>query len=132
MNVELQTKISSLAAQVVAQNRPTVTAEETVSTAKQAVVTTNTDERSSSSAESRKSTESVGEQLRALADQLNVSTASISRKLKFQFVDDANISVIQVFDRETDQLIRQIPSEEVVARLENGDQDFLQLIDTTA
>ena len=72
------------------------------------------------------------EELRELAEKLNVGDSSIGRKLRFQFDDAANISVIQVFDRETEQLIRQIPSEEVLERMRNGETDALVLIDTVA
>ena len=72
------------------------------------------------------------EALREIAEKLNVGSSSISRKLRFQFDNDANISVIQVFDRETEQLIRQIPSEEVLERMRNGPSEILNLIETEA
>ncbi|MEM7278577.1 MAG: flagellar protein FlaG [Pseudomonadota bacterium] len=72
------------------------------------------------------------EQLEQLVEKLNLDSTSISRQLKFQFDDDANRSVIQVFDRETEQLIRQIPSEEALERLKQAGGDVFQLIDTTA
>lgn len=71
-------------------------------------------------------------QLREMVDKLNLDASSVSRSLRFQFDDEANRSVIQVYDRETEQLIRQIPSEEALARLKNAGGNVFQLIDTEA
>ncbi|MEL7537866.1 MAG: flagellar protein FlaG [Pseudomonadota bacterium] len=71
-------------------------------------------------------------QLAELVEALNSKAANIARQLRFQFDDDANTSVIQVYDRETDELIRQIPSEEVLERMRFANSDALSLIDTEA
>lgn len=78
------------------------------------------------------SNEDSARQLERLVEKLNNGAASIGRQLKFHFDDDANTSVIQVYDRETEQLIRQIPSEEALERMRAADGDVFQLIDTTA
>ena len=80
----------------------------------------------------REARASAAETLRELADKLNVSSASISRKLRFQFDESANTSVIQVYESETDRLIRQIPSEEALERMRQNDQELTQLIETIA
>lgn len=78
------------------------------------------------------SLEQTKEQLREMVDKLNLEAGSVSPSLRFQYDDEADTSVIQVFDRETEQLIRQIPSEEALARIKNADNDVFQLIDTQA
>ncbi|MEM1261515.1 MAG: flagellar protein FlaG [Pseudomonadota bacterium] len=72
------------------------------------------------------------EQLAAFVESLNRRSGNIARQLRFQFDDDANTSVIQVYDRETDELIRQIPSEEVLERLRFRNSDVFSLIDVEA
>ncbi len=72
------------------------------------------------------------DRLAALVDELNSKAANIARQLRFQFDDDADTSVIEVYDRETEQLIRQIPSEEALKRMRLANGDSLALIDTQA
>ena len=47
-----------------------------------------------------------------LATELNVASQSIGRDLRFEVDMDSGRSVIQVLDRETGEVIRQIPPEE--------------------
>jgi len=47
----------------------------------------------------------------ALAKKLNVASQSIGRDLRFEVNMDSGRSVIQVLDRETGEVIRQIPPE---------------------
>ena len=77
-------------------------------------------------------TEIDSEQLAEIVDALNSKAANIARQLRFQFDDDANTSVIEVYDRETEELIRQIPSEEVLRRMRFANSDGLNLIDIEA
>lgn len=107
--------------------------EPTSQPANAASAATKSAERANESArEQRAAREATAETLRALADKLNVTKASISRKLRFQFDESANTSVIQVFERETDRLIRQIPSEEALERLRRNDDQLAQLIEESA
>ncbi len=76
--------------------------------------------------------EDAASELKAVVEKLNLDTSSIGRSLRFQFDDEANTSVIKVYDRETEQLIRQIPSEEALNRLRQANDDVFQLIDTEA
>lgn len=54
------------------------------------------------------------EALRAKVDELNQNAQSIRRSLRFDVDNDTGITVITVRDRETDEVIRQIPSEELL------------------
>jgi flagellar protein FlaG len=59
--------------------------------------------------------------LRKVAEQLNLSSQSIGRDLRFEVNLDSGRSVIQVLDRQTGEIIRQIPPEKVAPyRQENG------------
>lgn len=59
--------------------------------------------------------------LKRVAEQLNISSQSIGRELRFEVNLDSGRSVIQVLDRETGEIIRQIPPEKVTPYLkENG------------
>lgn len=59
--------------------------------------------------------------LEAVVEQLNLETQSIGRDLRFEVNLDSGRSVIQVLDRETGEIIRQIPPEKVSpTRQENG------------
>lgn len=55
------------------------------------------------------------EALRAKVEELNQNAQSVRRSLRFNVDDDTGITVITVRDRETDEVIRQIPSEELLA-----------------
>ena len=55
------------------------------------------------------------EKLSGLVDQANKDMAKHSSTLKFSVVDGTGIRVIRIEDSETGQLIRQIPSEKMVA-----------------
>jgi flagellar protein FlaG len=54
------------------------------------------------------------EALRAKVEELNQNAQSVRRSLRFDVDDDTGITVITVRDRETDEVIRQIPSEELL------------------
>ncbi|MDH3350135.1 MAG: flagellar protein FlaG [Gammaproteobacteria bacterium] len=55
--------------------------------------------------------EKSGPEIEALARKLNVASQSIGRDLRFEVNMDSGRSVIQVLDRETGEVIRQIPPE---------------------
>ena len=59
--------------------------------------------------------------LEAVVEKLNLATQTIGRDLRFEVNLDSGHSVIQVLDRETGEIIRQIPPEKVSPiRQENG------------
>jgi len=55
------------------------------------------------------------EQLRNLVDQVNKALSVNSSNLKFTIADGTNINVVRIEDSETGELIRQIPSETMLA-----------------
>lgn len=60
--------------------------------------------------------------LEALAAKLNIQSQSIGRDLRFKVDMDSGKSVIQVLDRETGEIIREIPPEKAEVSLSvNGD-----------
>ena len=66
-------------------------------------------------------TESTGPDMEALARALNLASQSIGRDLRFEVDMESGRSVIQVLDRDTGELIRQIPPEKADLYLnENG------------
>ncbi len=70
--------------------------------------------------------------LAELAAQLNVSSQSIGRDLRFKIDMNNGNSVIQVLDRDTGEIIREIPPEKAqVTVLSNGDM-YLRLYDALA
>jgi flagellar protein FlaG len=54
------------------------------------------------------------EALRNKVEELNQNAQSIRRSLRFDVDDNTGITVITVRDRDTDEVIRQIPSEELL------------------
>ena len=55
------------------------------------------------------------ENIRTQIAELNQVSQNIQRRLSFQVDDELGQTVVRVIDRETDELIRQIPSDEVLA-----------------
>ncbi len=76
--------------------------------------------------------EQLAETMERFAEKLNLGDMTVSRKLRFEYDRSINVSVIEVYDSETEELIRQIPSEEVLQRMREGVSDELPLIDTLA
>ena len=67
--------------------------------------------------------------LEALAAKLNIASQSIGRDLRFKVDMASGQSVIQVLDRETGEIIREIPPQKASIRLAgNGDVE-LRLFD---
>lgn len=67
--------------------------------------------------------------LERLAQQLNMASQSIGRDLRFQVDLESGRSVIQVLDRETGEIIRQIPAEKVAASLNGSTVSGFSLYD---
>ncbi len=63
--------------------------------------------------------------LHAIADKLNLPTQSIGRELRFEVNMNTHRSVIRVLDRETGEVIREIPPEK--ARLMAADSGELEI-----
>ena len=64
-----------------------------------------------------------------LAQSLNVSSRSIGRDLRFEVDMESGRSVIQVLDRDTGELIRQIPPEKTSLYLLEAGSVALRLYD---
>lgn len=69
------------------------------------------------------------ESLESLARKLNIASRSIGRDLRFQVNMDSGQSVIQVLDRETGEIIRQIPPENAKSYLSDRGDVVLRLYD---
>lgn len=67
--------------------------------------------------------------LEKLARQLNLASQSIGRELRFRVDLQSGHSVIQVLDRETGEIIRQIPGEQAAASLHKGQISDIRLFD---
>ena len=70
------------------------------------------------------------EELEALAAKLNTAIREIGRDLRFQVNMETGHSVIQVLDRETGEIIRQIPPEKATAYLSDQGGVSLRLFDS--
>lgn len=55
------------------------------------------------------------ENLKEVVSDLNKLVQNLQRELQFSVDDDSGETVVKVIDRETDEVVRQIPSEEVMA-----------------
>ena len=60
-------------------------------------------------------------QLQKAVTKLNDYVQNLQRKLSFSVSEDTGQTIIKVYDTETDELIRQIPSEETIKLAESID-----------
>ena len=67
--------------------------------------------------------------MEVLARKLNLATRSIGRDLRFQVDMETGRSVIQVLDRETGEIIRQIPPENAKTYISEQGRVALRLYD---
>jgi flagellar protein FlaG len=87
----------------------------------------------SNSSETGKSLPVIDEQdMAVLAQQLNIASQSIGRDLRFQVDIESGRSVIQVLDRETGEIIRQIPPEGARTYVSERGDVLLRLYDDLA
>ena len=66
-------------------------------------------------ADSSATTESMDDRIKEAVARLNDYVQQAERKLNFQVDKEAGITVIRVFDKQSDELIRQIPNEDAVS-----------------
>jgi len=64
------------------------------------------------------------QKLEAVVSNINDFVQNLQRNLKFQVSEDGSRTIVQVFDSETDELIRQIPSERMLAIAEALEQQL--------
>lgn len=67
--------------------------------------------------------------LEELAQELNRASQSVGRDLRFQVDLDRGNAVLQVIDRETGEIIRQIPHENAAHALRNSGSSSIRLLD---
>ncbi len=63
--------------------------------------------------------ERFGQELQGAVSRLNEYVQNIQRKLEFSVDEESGKDVVRVLDKQTDEVIRQIPSEEVLAIARN-------------
>jgi len=83
-------------------------------------------------AESRVVQEVSESSLNTAVDELAHYAQSISRDLEFTIDKDLDKTIITVYDTDSEEVIRQIPSEEVLALARNINHDDAVLINTKA
>ena len=71
-------------------------------------------------------------EVKELARKLNVATQSIGRDLRFEVDMESGRSVIQVLDRDTGEVIRQIPPEKADLYMSESGAVALRLLDALA
>lgn len=84
-------------------------------------------QRAEQAKENEKSEEERAQFLQAVADNLNESEHLSRRNLQFSVNEDADRTVIKVVDAKSGDVIRQIPSEEVVRLAERLREDSEQV-----
>ncbi len=70
------------------------------------------------------------EELSASVSRLNDYARDINRDLKFTIDEELNQVIVRVYNAETEELIRQIPSEEVLAMARHLARDEGIILDT--
>jgi len=65
------------------------------------------------------SREKLQERLAGVVERLNEHMHEMQRSLRFSVDDDSGRVVVKVIDKNTDEVIRQIPSEEMLAVMKN-------------
>lgn len=102
-----------------------------------------TDERSAARSESGKQVPPSGEvrpeaeapkesEVMRAVEMLANHARNLGRELQFEIDSDSGQTLIKVIDPETDEIVRQIPSEEAVARARSRNADDLNLVDDLA
>ena len=71
-----------------------------------------------------RSAEAAEEELLQAVERLREQAASVGRDLNFEVDRESGYTVIKVIDRATEEVVRQIPSEEVVERARHQDGDI--------
>jgi flagellar protein FlaG len=73
----------------------------------------------------------VRSEVEEAASELARRAEKMGRDLRFEVDDDSGMTVVKVIDRSTDEVVRQIPSEEAVARAADSGE-ALNLINASA
>ncbi|MFQ5587943.1 MAG: flagellar protein FlaG [Nitrospiria bacterium] len=78
------------------------------------------------------SVEATREAIQSTVDRLNEYAVNLKRNLKFSIDEELDLPVIRVIDSETDQVIRQIPSEEVLSIARRTEMAASAILDVLA
>ncbi len=81
--------------------------------------------------ESKKASPSRDELDKAV-EKLSQHAQNLGRELQFEIDDDSGKTVVKVVDPETDEVVRQIPSEEAVERARSNDDSAMNIVDDMA
>ncbi len=102
-----------------------------------------TDTRSAAKSESGKQVPPAGEvkpepeppkesEVMRAVEMLENHARNLGRELQFEIDSDSGQTLIKVIDPETEEIVRQIPSEEAVARARSRNADDMNLVDDMA
>jgi len=69
--------------------------------------------------------------LKVTVDSVNRYLKSIDQGVQFEIDEESGVTIVRVVDRETDQVIRQLPSEEMLA-VARALEDLTGLLDESA
>ena len=72
------------------------------------------------------------EQVKQAVEEINKSMQALSRGLVFSVDQDSQRTVVRVVDQKTEEVIRQIPTEEAIAISKSIDQAIGKLVNRTA
>jgi flagellar protein FlaG len=75
------------------------------------------------------SREETGPDLDRLVHELNLTSRSIGRDLRFRVDLESGDAVIEVLDRETGEIVRQIPGDKAIKSLNSGHIANIRLFD---
>ncbi|MEM7082001.1 MAG: flagellar protein FlaG [Pseudomonadota bacterium] len=67
--------------------------------------------------------------LRLAVEKLAEHSRNLGRELQFEIDSDSGTTVVKVVDPETEEVVRQIPSEEAMERARSRDTSAMNLID---
>ncbi|MFK8029907.1 MAG: flagellar protein FlaG [Gammaproteobacteria bacterium] len=70
--------------------------------------------------------------LQKAVERFSERAKSMGRELKFEVDEDSGQTVVKVIDPETDEVVRQIPGEEVIERAASKDSSAMNIVDDTA
>ncbi|MCP4431754.1 MAG: flagellar protein FlaG [Gammaproteobacteria bacterium] len=113
MDIEIPNRAISAGNPQTSQNRPTLKLVEETSPKQVAKASVDV------SQETRQSREDATQRLEESVSQLNELVQSVQRDLQFSIDEFSGDTVIKVLDTKTAEVIRQIPSEEVLALTQN-------------
>ncbi len=72
------------------------------------------------------------EQVKQAVDEINKSMQALSRGLVFSVDEESHRTIVKIVDQQTDEIVRQIPSEEALAIAKSLDQVVGKLIQQKA